>query len=372
MDQAVKVDLEGRSVTLDKMIERLKALPKVLLHDHLDGGLRPGTVLALAHEVGHDVPVDDEDGLAAWFADKANQGSLEAYLETFEHTVAVMQTADALRRVAREAVEDLVDDGVVLSELRWAPEQHLRRGLTLDEAVDAVQAGIDEATAAAGTIRVGQILCAMRHLDSSDEIAQLALRHRDRGVVGFDLAGPEEGFGPERAASALDALREADMPVTLHAGESGSAGSMRESMRQAVHRGALRLGHGVAVADELDPEPTAFAHWVRDRRIVLEICPSSNVQTGAATSIADHPATRLLRDGFAVTVSTDNRLQSGTSLSRELALLVTQAGWTMDDVAQVTLTAARASFLHHDERESLVASVIGPGHAGASGGRHRA
>ncbi len=398
----------------------MRALPKVLLHDHLDGGLRPQTLLDLAREVGHTLPETDADALGRWFVTAAH-GSLTTYLSTFEHTVAVLQTVDALKRVAREAVEDLAADGVVAAELRYAPELHLAAGLSLDDVVLAVREGLAEGVASTG-MRVAQIVCAMRQHDRSEQVAELAVRHRDDAdgpgaVVGFDLAGPELGYPPSRASRAFAVLREADLPCTVHAGEEGAGQAAATSLAEAVHAGACRLGHGVRLVDQLvwpdtvawpdrmsspdrvdwpgdtdavaepahadtvpldgrreapHPRPaTTLAHWVRDRDVALEVCPSSNVATGAAASVATHPATALLRAGFAVTVNTDNRLQSGTSLSRELALLVDQAGWSLDDVRDVTLTAARSAFSHRDEREALVTTITGPS-PGAPGGRHRA
>ncbi|MBU5424644.1 adenosine deaminase [Cellulomonas hominis] len=358
--------------------EQIVALPKVLLHDHLDGGVRPATVVDLAAEAGHELPTTDPEALAAWFAERADSGSLEAYLETFVHTAGVMQTADALRRVAREAVLDLAADGVVYAEERFAPELHQARGLSLQQAVDAVREGLaeGEAEAAAGgrTIRTALLLCAMRDSDRADEVAALALANRDRGVVGFDVAGPESGFPATAMAAAFAQLRTARFPVTVHAGEAAG----RDSLDDAVDVGALRLGHGIRVMDDVTTSPDGthrlgrLAHWVRDRRIALEVCPTSNVQTGGAPSIAAHPVTALLRLGFAVTVNTDNRLQSRTGLSRELHLLVTDAGWTPDDLRTVTVTAARHAFLHEDERTDLIDRVILPGHAPTAPGRHRA
>lgn len=359
----------------------IRALPKVLLHDHLDGGLRPGTVVELAAAVGHDLPTTDPEALGAWFVDAAASGSLPRYLETFEHTLAVMQTADGLRRVAREAVLDLAADGVVHAEERYAPEQHQRQGLSLQEVVDAVREGFAEGTALARAdgheIHVVQVLSAMRQADRAAEVAALALANRDAGVVAFDIAGPEEGFGPSRHAGAFRLLRDASFPATVHAGEADGLGSIAEALHVA---GAVRLGHGVRLADDVHEEPDGtwrlgvLAHWVRDRRVPLEVCPSSNVQTGAAASVAEHPVTRLRRAGFEVTVNTDNRLQSGTSLSRELGLLVRDAGWTLDDVVDVTLTAARHTFLHDDERRLLVDRIVRPATAPdrARPGRHRA
>ncbi|GIG36368.1 adenosine deaminase [Cellulomonas pakistanensis] len=362
--------------------EQIVALPKVLLHDHLDGGVRPQTVVELAAKVGHELPAPDPEALAAWFRDAADSGSLETYIATFSHTLAVMQRPKALRRVAREAVLDLAADGVVYVEERFAPELHQSGGLSLQQAVDAVLEGLSEGEAEAAeqgrTIRARLLLCAMRQSDRADEVAALALANRDRGVVGFDIAGPEAGFPASALGAAFAQLRTARFPVTVHAGEAAG----RDSLDEAVDVGALRLGHGVRLVDDIhvaeDPEhgPThrlgRLAHWVRDRGIALEVCPTSNLQTGAAVSIATHPVTTLLRLGFAVTVNTDNRLQSRTSLSRELHLLVTEAGWTLDDVRTVTVTAARHAFVHADERQDLIDRVILPGHAPTGTGRHRA
>jgi adenosine deaminase len=356
-------------------------LPKVLLHDHLDGGLRPGTIVELADEVGHPLPTTDPTALGAWFVQAAGAGSLDRYLETFAHTVAVMQTAPALRRVAAEAIEDLAADGVVLAEVRFAPELHTTRGLTMAQVVDAVLEGFDEgvhrAAAAGRTIRAGAILSAMRQAGSSRAVAELALATRDRGVVGFDIAGPEAAFPPALHAEAFALVRDGLFPATVHAGEDGGLGSIAQAVQVG---GALRLGHGVRIVDDLLDDPDALggarlgplAHWVRDRRIALETCPSSNIQTGAARDVATHPVTRLLRLGFAVTVNTDNRLQSGTTLGREMSLLVSQAGWTLEDLRRVTTTAAHHAFVHEDERTALIDEIITAGFARVGGGRQRA
>ena len=351
----------------------------ICLHDHLDGALRPATVVALAASAGHELPTTDPAELGRWFRDSANSGSLERYLETFRHTVAVTQTADALRRVAREYVEDCAADGLVHTEVRWAPEQHVAGGLSLDEAVDAVRTGLAEGVAgvraAGGHLSVVQILCAMRHLDRSLEIAQLVVRHAGadaaasspaagersarmtppRGVagepapgavVGFDLAGPEDGFPASGHRPALDLLAAHRIPVTLHAGEAAGA----ESVADALDSGrALRLGHGVRLLDEDREGVSALSRWVRDRRIPLEVCPCSNLQTGASAAwgegTAQHPVTRMLRDGFTVTISPDNRLMSATSVSHELHRLREQAGWTPLDELRVQRHAARAAFV---------------------------
>ncbi len=365
----------------------IAALPKVVLHDHLDGGLRPATIIELAAKVDHGLPSTNPEELGAWFVRAAGSGTLELYLETFDHTLAVTQTHDSLRRVAREAVADLVADGIVYAEERYAPEQHQRAGLSLQQVVDAVQEGfadgVAEAAAAGRTIRIGTIITAMRHADRADEIAALALANRDNGVLGFDIAGAEEGFPPSRHEAAFQRLAEANFPVTIHAGEAAGL----ESIAEAVHIGrASRIGHGVRILDDIDivrPDGTEpdvadearfgnLAHWILDHQIPLELCPTSNLQTGAALSIAQHPITLLKNLGFAVTINPDNRLQSGTTVTREMTLLVTEAGWTLEDLRDATITAAWNAFIHHDEREALVDDQILPAFGQPAAGRHRA
>lgn len=354
----------------------LKSLPKVSLHDHLDGGLRPETIIELAAEVGHTLPATEATELREWFLESADSGSLEQYLETFEHTVAVMQTHDALVRVAREFVEDLAEDGVVYGEVRWAPEQHLSAGLSLDEAVEAVQEGLevgmDSVDEAGGYIEVGQILTALRHADRGAEIAQLAVRHRDNGVVGFDLAGPEEGYLPSRFTEAFTYLAENNFPATVHAGEGAGLESIQDAL---VHGRALRLGHGVRIAEDIHLDVQEedghdvgtltlgdLAQWVRDRQIPLEICPSSNLQTGAiaafGSTIAEHPIDLLHQLGFNITVNTDNRLMSGVTLSGEFGLLVETFGYGLDTVLEMTLNAVHASFLPIESREQLAEFIV--------------
>lgn len=350
----------------------LRSLPKVSLHDHLDGAVRPATIVELAAEAGLELPASDARGLRSWFAKQSDSDSLVDYLKSFEYTVGVMQTAQQLTRVAREFVEDLAADGVIYGEVRWAPEQHLSRGLSLDDAVDAVQAGIEEGEEAADragrSIRVGQILSAMRHSDRSLEIAELALDHRDRGVVGFDIAGPEDGFPASDHRAAFDLLAENFMPVTVHAGEAAGLASIRSALLDGR---ALRLGHGVRLVSDLDVITREgdevqvkfgdLARWVRDREIPLELSPSSNMHTGAieawGTELADHPFDLLYQLGFAVTVNVDNRTMSGTSLTRELALLVEAFGYDLDDLEAFQFNAASAAFLPVEEREELVEMI---------------
>lgn len=346
----------------------IRSLPKVSLHDHLDGGLRPQTVIELADEAGVDLPAHGADAVGEWFAEQANSGSLVDYLKTFDLTTAVMQTDAALARVAREAVQDLAAERVVYGELRWAPEQHLTGGLTLDRAVDAVQegieAGIDDASRTGHDIRIGQLVTAMRHADRGYEIARLAVRHRNSGVVGFDIAGAEEGFPPANHRRAFDYLADRLFPVTAHAGEAAGLESIRGAL---VDGRALRLGHGVRIAEDITVERQdddniyvslgELSQWVKDRQIALELSPSSNLQTGAIEAwgdeLVDHPFDLLYQLGFRVTVNTDNRLMSGTSLSRELSLLADAFGYDLDDLEVFQLNAIAASFLPLEDRDEL-------------------
>src|SRR5690554_204090 len=355
--------LEGGGVSIN-------ALPKVSLHDHLDGGLRPQTIIELADELGLDLPATDTSSLADWFANSSDSGSLVEYLKTFDVTTGVMQTTDGLARVAREFVEDLHADGVIYGEVRWAPEQHLAHGLTLDQAVEAVQdgidAGIEVVERAGGRIRIGQILSAMRHADRGLEIAELAVRHRSDGVVGFDIAGAEAGFPAGRMRDAFDYLARHFLPVTVHAGEADGI----DSIRGALFDGrALRLGHGVRIAEDIELEDEdgentyvtlgPVAEWVKDRGIALELSPSSNLQTGAwGSELSEHPFDLLYQLGFRVTVNTDNRLMSNTTLSRELSLLSDAFAYDLADLEVFQLNAAASAFLPVEEREELADLII--------------
>lgn len=349
---------------MTESLDDLRTLPKIVLHDHLDGGLRPATLIELAAEIGHELPTTDPDALAATFAENANSGSLVRYLEAFAHTTAVMQTAANLTRVAREAVVDLAKDGVIYAELRYAPEQHVAGGLTLQEVLEAVQSGIEEGIAEAAEagfgIRAAALLDAMRHLDRSYEIAELAIANRGRCCVGFDIAGPELGFPPANHREAFQLLRENLMPVTIHAGEADGAASVGEALGLGSAR---RIGHGVRIHEDIDgfgsedPLLGNIAQHALDEQVPLECCPTSNVQTGAAASIAEHPMHELRDLGFAVTINTDNRLVSGVSMTGEFAKLV-EAGWTKEDLFEATLVAAWGAFLPYHERADLADQVV--------------
>jgi adenosine deaminase len=350
------------------MMERdvIRQAPKVLLHDHLDGGLRPQTVIELARECGYDgLPTEDPEDLARAFTAGANRKSLELYLEGFEHTVGVMQTRDAIVRVAQECAEDLAADGVVYAEVRYAPELSTSRGLSLDEVTEAVLEGFSRGSATNG-ISVRMIVTAMRQFARSVEIAELALRHRDDGVVGFDVAGPEAGFPPTRYLDAFNLIHQANFHLTIHAGEAFGLPSIWEALQWC---GAERLGHGVRIIDEVtvgeDGEVALgrLAAYVRDMRIPLEMCPTSNVHTGAAPSIREHPIDLLRRLRFRVTVNTDNRLMSGITLTDEFATLSETFGFGLDEMQWLTLNAMKSAFAPFDERLKLINGVIKPGFA---------
>jgi len=350
--------------------ETIRRAPKALLHDHLDGGLRPATIVDLAREHGYSgLPTADVDDLTRWIQRGADRKSLELYLETFVHTVGVMQERDAIVRVAAECAEDLAADGVVYAEVRYAPELSVERGLSLDEIVvamlDGFRLGSTRAAAAGHPIVVRALVTAMRQADHATDIAELALRHRDEGVVGFDIAGPEAGFPPGRFAEAFRRLTHASFHLTLHAGE----GYGLPSIREALELGAERLGHGVRIVDDIEVAEDGrarlgrLAAYVRDRRIPLELCPTSNVHTGLAATVADHPIDLLRRLRFRVTVNTDNRLMSGVSLSSEFAALDSAFGIGLGEMEWLTLNAIKSAFLPFDERLGMIDEVIKPGYA---------
>ncbi|QNV38916.1 adenosine deaminase [Rothia terrae] len=372
----------------------IEQLPKVCLHDHLDGGVSPQTIIDISQEIGHELPADNAEDLKKWFEEAADSRSLVRYLETFEHTVAVMQRREDLVRVAAEHVLELAFDGVLYGEVRWAPEQHLQAGLSLQDAVEAVAEGFAQGAAVARD-RMGkpvmprQILCAMRQNNNSLEIAKLAVANRGLGVVGFDLAGPEKGFLPAQHQEALDYAVKHYMPITLHAGEADSL----ESIASAIHEGrALRLGHGVQITDDFsilkiaeaspeaveqgaDPDQEVMklgllSAWIKDRQIPLEVCPCSNLQTDAAASTtsigrvnggeqerarayAQHPVDLLYRSGFAVTINPDNRLMSNTSVTSEFIKLHETFRYDWPEFFELTMNAVDASFMQIEQKRSL-------------------
>ncbi len=352
-------------------IDVIRRAPKVLLHDHLDGGLRPSTMVDLAREQGYSkLPTHDPDELGRWFFSGADRKDLTLYLQGFDHVVAVLQDKDSLMRVAAECAEDLSADGVVYAEVRFAPEQHQEGGLTLDEIVTAVQEGFAIGCASAAKagrpIVIGTLLSAMRQAARSSDIAELAIRHRDDKVVGFDIAGPEDGFPPSRHLDAFQRVHEANFHTTIHAGEAFGLPSIHEALQFC---GAERLGHGVRIVDDIKVnedgtyELGRLAAFVRDRRVPLEMCPSSNVHTGAASSISTHPIDLLKRLRFRVTVNTDNRLMSNVSMTSEMTTLCDTFSYGLDDLQWFTVNAMKSSFWPFDERLRIINDLIKPGYA---------
>jgi adenosine deaminase len=346
----------------------LKTLPKVLLHEHLDGVLRPETIIELAKtEKYRQLPSENPEELARWFHQGANQGNLPKYLEGFVHTIAVMQTEEALERVAYEQAEDLSRDGVVYFETRFAPIFHTRKGLTHQQVISAVLKGLEEGRKAFG-ITSGLIICAMRNMDVSLEMAELAVDFRQRGVVGFDLAGEEGGFPPKKHVDAFHYIQRQNFNITIHAGE----GFGKESIWQAIqYCGAHRIGHGTRLIDDIaimDGKAVKLgdlAQYVLDKRIPLEICLLSNVHTGAAPSVPAHPFKIFYREKFRVTLNTDNRLMSNTSMTKEFHAAAEAFALSLDDFEKLTINAMKSAFLPYDRRIDFIYSVIKPGYAKA-------
>jgi len=344
----------------------LRSLPKVLLHEHLDGVLRPQTVVELAKQTGYaSLPTEDPQALAQWFHRGANQGSLAKYLEGFKHTIGVMQTEEALERVAYEQAEDLSKDGVVYFETRFAPVFHTQKRLTHQQVVAAVLKGLDRARKDFG-IASGLIICAMRNMDVSLEMAELAVDFRERGVVGFDLAGEEGGYPPKKHVEAFHYIQRENFNITIHAGE----GYGKESIWQAIqYCGAHRIGHGTRLIDDIAVvEGRAvklgdLAQYVLDKRIPLEICLISNVHTGAAPSLAEHPFKILYQAKFRVTLNTDNRLMTRTSMTEDFDAAAVTFGLTLDDFEKLTINAMKSAFLPYGQRCDFIYKTIKPGYA---------
>jgi adenosine deaminase len=351
-------------------LETIREAPKVLLHEHLDGGLRPETIVELARESNYEgLPSSDPEALRRWFIVDAPGSDLVRYLEGFAHTTVLMQTRDQLERVAAESAIDLARDGVVYAEVRFAPEQHLNAGLTLHEVVRAVldgfALGTKEAANEGHRIVVRAILSAMRQASLSETIAQLAIDFREEGVCGFDIAGPEDGFPPTKHLRAFHLIQREDFHLTIHAGEAFGLPSIWEAVQFC---NAERLGHGVRIVDDITEVDGEYrlgrlANYVRDRRIPLEVCPTSNVHTGAAASIAEHPINLLKQLRFRVTLNTDNRLMSGITLSGEFKTCADVFGWTLEDMEWLTLNAAKSTFYEFNQRLNMINAIIKPGYA---------
>jgi adenosine deaminase len=362
-------------VSLDKTptSDQIKRVPKALLHDHLDGGLRPETIIEIAQQIGYKkLPTDDPKQLADWFEESCNSHSLVRYLETFSHTIAVMQSKEAIIRVSRECAIDLARDGVVYAEVRGAPELFTEQGLSLDQVVEATlegyKQGMAEAASEGNKIRVESLLCGMRQNNRSQEAAAAVVKYRNKGVVGFDIAGPEDGFPPTNQLETFEYLRKENAHFTIHAGEAYGLPSIWEAIQIC---GAERLGHGVRIIDDIDftgdkPKLGPLASYVRDRRIPLELCPTSNLQTGAAKTYSEHPIGMLAKLRFRVTLNTDNRLMSRTSMSNEMSECVKSFGWKFADLQRVTVNALKSSFIPFEERLEIIEKVVKPAYAAIS------
>jgi adenosine deaminase len=360
--------LSGKALT---QAVDVRLLPKVLLHEHLDGGLRPTTVIDLAADLGYGgLPTTDPHDLAAWFHRGAQRGNLPEYLEGFLHTTSVMQTAEALERVAFEFIEDMYDDGVVYAEVRFAPVYHTQCGLTQDQVVEAVIAGLERGEKTYG-VEWGLIICAMRHLQQSLEAAELAIRHRDNGVVGFDLAGGEHGFPPKKHVEAFQAIERANFYITLHAGEAYGPESIWQALQYC---GAHRLGHATRLRDDIEILPDGsmklgrLAQYILDRRIPLEMCLLSNLHTGACASLEDHPFGLFFRKGFRVCLNTDDRLMSDTTMTKETTLAAELFDLSLNDLEKLSLNAIKSAFAPFEKRLKLIFDTIKPGFASARAG----
>ncbi|NDI25308.1 MAG: adenosine deaminase [Actinobacteria bacterium] len=362
-------------MSLDKTptSDQIKRVPKALLHDHLDGGLRPETIIEIAQQIGYKkLPTDDPKQLADWFEESCNSHSLVRYLETFSHTIAVMQSKEAIIRVSRECAIDLARDGVVYAEVRGAPELFTEQGLTLDQVIEATiegyKQGMAEAAREGNKIRVESLLCGMRQNNRSQEAAAAVVKYRNKGVVGFDIAGPEDGFPPTNQLETFEYLRKENAHFTIHAGEAYGLPSIWEAIQIC---GAERLGHGVRIIDDIDfsgdkPRLGPLASYVRDRRIPLELCPTSNLQTGAAKTYSEHPIGMLAKLRFRVTLNTDNRLMSRTSMSNEMSECIKSFGWRFADLQRVTVNALKSSFIPFEERLEIIEKVVKPAYAAIS------
>jgi adenosine deaminase len=350
-------------LTLDSII---RSIPKVLLHDHLDGGLRPQTIIELAADIRYNkLPTKDPDELAMWFHQGANKGNLVEFLQGFEHTTAVMQTKEALERVAYEMMEDMKNDGVCYIETRFSPVFHTSKGLYHEDIVTAVLEGLERGKRDFG-VGYGLIICGMRNMKNTLEIAELAVNFRNQGVVGFDLAGEEGGYPPKKHIEAFQFIQRANFNITIHAGEAFG----KESIWQAIQWcGAHRIGHATILTEDftLDKEGNVvgfgeLAQYILDKRIPLEICLQSNVHTGAVDKIENHPFGILFKEKFRVTINTDDRLMSDTSMTKEFLVAIDKFNLTLDDIEKITINSMKSSFIPYKERLYYIYNVIKPGY----------
>ena len=345
----------------------LRSMPKVLLHDHLDGGLRPQTIIELAKDIGYKkLPTMDAGELTKWFHTMSKRGQLSLYLEGFKHTTGVMQTEEAMERVAYEMMADMKKDGVVYVETRFAPVFHTEKGLHWGQVVSAVLKGLERGREDF-KVEFGLIICAMRDMKLSEEMAELAVDFRERGVVGFDLAGEEGGYPPKKHVDAFHYIQRNNFNITIHAGEAFG----KESIWQAIQWcGAHRIGHATRLIEDMklsrdDPNDVLsmgyLAQYVLDKRIPLEICLTSNVHTGAVKSVKEHPFGVYHRYNFRVTLNTDNRLMSNTTMTKECKLASDVFGLTLNDLEKLSINAMKSAFIPYKKRIGLIYNIIKPG-----------
>jgi adenosine deaminase len=350
-------------VTTEQII---KTIPKVLLHDHLDGGLRPQTIIDLAEELGYDkLPTKNPIELAEWFHRGANKGNLVEYLQGFEYTIAVMQTKEGLERIAYEMIEDMYNDGVVYVETRFAPVYHRMKGLYYEDSVNAVLAGLERGKKDFG-VGYGLILCGMRNMKDTVDIAELAVNFRNDGVVGFDLAGEEGGYPPKKHIEAFQYIQRANFNITIHAGEAFG----KDSIWQAIQWcGAHRIGHATRLLEDIVMDSNGnvisfgeLAQYVLDKRIPLEICLLSNVHTGAVDKIENHPFGILYKEKFRVTLNTDDRLMSDTTMTKEFLTAIQYFNLNFEDFEKITINSMKSAFIPYKERLHFIYNVIKPGY----------
>jgi len=346
--------------------EIIKTVPKVLLHDHLDGGLRPQTIIDLASEMNYKkLPTHDKDELAIWFHIGANKGNLVEFLKGFEHTTAVLQTKEGLERAAYEMMEDMKNDGVVYVETRFAPVYHVNKSMYLEDTVTSVLKGLERGKNDFG-VGYGLILCGMRNMKNTLEIAELAVNFRRDGVVGFDLAGEEGGYPPKKHLDAFQFIQRANFNITIHAGEAFG----KESIWQAIQWcGAHRIGHATRLIEDVILDENGdvvnfgdLAQYVLDKRIPLEICLLSNVHTGAVDKIENHPFGILFKEKFRVTINTDDRLMSNTTLTKEFLTAVKYFNLSFDEIEKITINSMKSAFIPHKERLRYIYDIIKPGY----------
>lgn len=346
--------------------EIIRSVPKVLLHDHLDGGLRPATIIELAKEMKYNkLPTNDPGELAEWFHRGANKGNLVEYLQGFEHTCAVMQSKESLERIAYEMMEDMKNDGVCYVETRFAPVFHTSKNLYNDDVVNAVLAGLERGKKDFN-VGYGLIICGMRNMKNTLEFAELAVNFRHRGVVGFDLAGEEGGYPPKKHIEAFQYIQRENFNITIHADEAFG----KDSIWQAIQWcSAHRIGHATRLVDDftVDAEGNVIgmgdlAQFVLDKRIPLECCLLSNVHTGAIDKIENHPFGKFFKEKFRVTINTDDRLMSDTTMTKEFLTATKYFNINLDDIEKITINSMKSAFIPYKERLHFIYNVIKPGY----------